>query len=265
MNYQEVLPSQKLRPFVKCFWQLEDNLLESRDELILPDGKMELIFQLGDVFEQSRSAPDTTGKATIAGQLTKAITIKPIGKISLFGVRFTPQGFTAIFEEKAGQFLNQEVFISDMDIQGKEIEEKIFFSAHFEERIMSIEEYLIHRLSTSRVSDLNTRVGSRILLETPQEDKIAKMAKDLKISLRQFERQFKDQVGLSPSSFIKIARFQKAIRSKVSMPSMGLAEVAIKNGYYDQSHFTRDCKDITGLSPKSYFRQEHQLNNCFSW
>lgn len=264
MHYQERLPSPKLHPFIKCFWQLEGNATDTKEELIVPDGKMELIFQLGDIFEQSRSTPDVKGCATIVGQLTKSIMIKPTGSIGLFGVRFTPQGFTAIFEERSDFLLDKEVFISDLDSKGSEIEKKILLSKSFPTRVKIIEDFLITHLDKSRVSDLNTRIGSRILLESPSEDQIFKTAKEMKISLRQFERQFKTQVGVSPSYFIKIARLQKAIKTKLAHPEMTLALVAAESGYYDQSHFSRDCKEITGLGPKTYFMQEHNMTNFFS-
>lgn len=265
MHYQERLPSPKLRPFIKCFWQLEGHVVDIKEEIILPDGKMELIFQFGDIFEQSLSNPDIEGRATIVGQLTKSIIIRPTGTIGLFGVRFTPQGFTAIFEERADFLLNQEVFISDLDSNGRAIEEKLLLSKTFLARIKIAEDFLIARLEKSRVFDLNTRIGSQILLENPSEDQIFRIAKEMKMSLRQFERQFKTQIGISPSYFIKIARLQIAIRTKLARPEMTMAHVAAECGYYDQSHFSRDCKDITGLSPKAYFMQEHNMTNYFTW
>jgi AraC-like DNA-binding protein len=35
---------------------------------------------------------------------------------------------------------------------------------------------------------------------------------------------------------------------------ISLTELALEAGYYDQSHFTNDFKEITGLSPKQFIK-----------
>jgi transcriptional regulator GlxA family with amidase domain len=84
------------------------------------------------------------------------------------------------------------------------------------------------------------------------------------VSLRQLELQFKTQVGMSASRFIRIARFQRAIRLKLVSPSLGLATLAAECGYYDQSHFSREFKELSGLSPGRYFGDEHEMADLFA-
>jgi AraC-like DNA-binding protein len=199
------------------------------------------------------------------GQITKAIHIQSTGKIGIFAVRFRPQGFSAIFEEKSDVLKEKTLLLEDIFCtQGKEIEERILNSTSSTERVAIIEQFLLQRLRRSRVFDQNARMASHLLSEQPNEECILQLARELKISLRQLERQFKTQVGMSPSQFIKIARFQKVLRCKLVNPAVSFATLAMECGYYDQSHFSRDFKDLSGLSPGAYFGEEHSMADHFS-
>ena len=67
-------------------------------------------------------------------------------------------------------------------------------------------------------------------------------------SLRQFERLFRDAVGLSPRLFAEIARFQRAAHwlARTDLP---LAEIAAALDYADQSHLTRAFTRFAGQPP----------------
>ncbi len=224
-----------------------------------------MVFHYGDPFERLDPTPILQKRSLIMGQITKAIHIRPTGKVGIFAIRFRPQGFSAIFEEKSDLLKEKILHLEDVfHSQGKEIEDRILGSTSTSYRVIIIERFLLQHLRRSRVFDQNARMASHLLIEQPNEDRILQMAHELKISLRQLERQFKTQVGMSPSQFIKIARFQKVLRCKLVYPAMSFAALAIECGYYDQSHFSRDFKDLSGLSPKVYFGEQHNLADYFS-
>ncbi len=70
---------------------------------------------------------------------------------------------------------------------------------------------------------------------------------------RQLERQFKQQVGLSPKEFIGITRFNHAfgaVRREQGIRS--LMDIAWACGYTDHAHMTSDFKRRTGRSPSAF-------------
>jgi len=71
-------------------------------------------------------------------------------------------------------------------------------------------------------------------------------------------------MGLSPSKFIRIARFQQTLRLKLVNPQLSLTVLAQECRYYDQSHFSREFKEISGVSPRQYFGADHGMNDFFS-
>jgi AraC-like DNA-binding protein len=76
----------------------------------------------------------------------------------------------------------------------------------------------------------------------------------LNISERQFEKRFRQTVGLTPQFYIRMKRFNEAIRLMQTRQFENLTDLAHHLNYYDQSHFIRDMKAFSGLTPKSLFR-----------
>lgn len=79
------------------------------------------------------------------------------------------------------------------------------------------------------------------------------MAQEVCFGVKQFERVFSKNIGLNPKKYLSIVKFQNVLQMKKKFPNANLQRLAYENGYYDQSHFTHDFKNLTGLSPKDFF------------
>ncbi len=84
--------------------------------------------------------------------------------------------------------------------------------------------------------------------------KVKNLTDKFHISRRWLEKQFAEQVGLSPKEFTRITRFNALLTSVETTPSVSWSELIEKYGYYDQSHLNRDFHEFTGLSPTQYFK-----------
>jgi AraC-like DNA-binding protein len=71
------------------------------------------------------------------------------------------------------------------------------------------------------------------------------------ISERQFERRFTQMVGLTPHVYLRVKRFNEAIRLIKTRRFERLTDVASALNFSDQSHFIRDIKAFSGMAPKS--------------
>jgi len=72
-------------------------------------------------------------------------------------------------------------------------------------------------------------------------------------SVRQLERLFARFLGLPPKTTARIVRFQAALRALMTDPGTALADVAHAAGYFDQAHFIRDFRAMTGGGvPRGY-------------
>ncbi|MHB8290237.1 MAG: helix-turn-helix domain-containing protein [Acidimicrobiales bacterium] len=78
--------------------------------------------------------------------------------------------------------------------------------------------------------------------------KIADLAAGVGWSRTRLASRFSEQVGISPKRFARVVRFEKA-RGLLAESSSSLAEVAIRAGYYDQAHLSRDMSVLAGCTP----------------
>ncbi|WP_154935355.1 helix-turn-helix domain-containing protein [Gimesia maris] len=66
-------------------------------------------------------------------------------------------------------------------------------------------------------------------------------------------RQFQNSVGLTPPKrYFHIQRFQSVLDQIVSGEQIRWVNVALKNGYYDQSHLIHEFRESTGVTPPEY-------------
>ena len=79
------------------------------------------------------------------------------------------------------------------------------------------------------------------------------------MSLSQFERRFKSTFHVTPGNFIQQVRIRHACRLLIQT-SVSVAEIAVRCGFYDQSHFTRSFRQAMGVSPLKY-RKSRMLDS----
>jgi AraC-like DNA-binding protein len=102
------------------------------------------------------------------------------------------------------------------------------------------------------------------LAKTHGATPIQQLADEVGYSRRYFSDRFRDAIGVAPKSASRVFRFERACRLLISR-HLGLAEVAVACGYYDQAHLTREWYSLAGCSPKAWisrdlpFLQDYEL------
>jgi AraC-like DNA-binding protein len=73
------------------------------------------------------------------------------------------------------------------------------------------------------------------------------------MSIRNFERKFIDEVGMSPKLYSRITRFFYTVENKMMYPQRKWTSIAHDSGYFDQAHFIRECKEFSSRTPEELF------------
>jgi AraC-like DNA-binding protein len=78
-------------------------------------------------------------------------------------------------------------------------------------------------------------------------------------SRRVVTERFRNQVGVSPKSYARVVRFNRAVALlKGGGTRRPIADVAFECGYYDQSHLTRDFAAMAGCSPAAFLAETRE-------
>lgn len=272
MYYQTFPPPKDLEDYVDCFWVLAAPEGSGDPEIVLPDGKTELIVHFGQHFLKSEIDP-ATGTATfveqarvlMSGQLTERIWLKSSGEIGVVSVRFNPAGaarfFDLPYEDLVDRVVDFHRFEPDVS---KTLHDAIGAAPSHEARVEIMRDLLVSLLRRESEEDVFVRQACRYIMKSEGEYSVQELVKLIGFSERQLERKFKKQVGISPKTLSRIMRFQRFLALTKRQSDMTLAEAAHSCGYYDQSHFIRDFTKFAGVSPLNYLTAAHVISDHFT-
>ena len=86
------------------------------------------------------------------------------------------------------------------------------------------------------------------LLHESGRVRVAQIASSLNLSESRFRHLFKQELGVSPTHYFKIARLSRA-QELLKGSFLTIKEVAVRVGVNDVSHFVRDYKALFGETP----------------
>jgi len=257
MDLEFFQPSEILKPYVKHYYLFVSAEDSEFEDTVFPSGDMEMIFNLGDgVWEASLGEKYVrTAKIELWGQLTQPLAIRSKGKHVMLGVKF--------FTHSAAYFLNDEIgvfndLVSDLaDILGgpiKMLYAQLLEAKDITKRIDLIETFLIKKLISSEKRSFKIdKVGNILssLKKNPGETSLDRIATTHGITPRYLHKLIYQNTGLSPTAFNKILRFQYSLKL-IAKNDQPFTSIAYESGYFDQSHFIRDFKSFTGITPSAY-------------
>ena len=130
--------------------------------------------------------------------------------------------------------------------------------ATFAERVQVIEKYLLS-LAAKAHTRTSIMKSAQHICHRKGAARIDKLAFDTSLSVRQYERRFAEEMGLSPKLFARITRFQMAFDAKRVAPSRSWLSVAHEFEYFDQTHMIRDFQNLGGDAPGQILQQSGDL------
>lgn len=239
-------PREELRPYVRYYWILESD--EPFRVLTFPIGCPQIIFH--------RRSPlyipeigQLQSRFTVSGQVNFPAHILSDGNLEMIVAVFYPHTIGMFIDTVPSKFYNQE--ISGYDIENRRLNEtagRIFDSRSGDNAIGIIEQWLLSKINPT----LNLRrIGSSLLLLLHNPSVSVNVLADYAcLSRKQYERVFREQVGMNPKEYARVVRFQKALWM-LQRGSRNYADIAVDCGYSDQSHLIREFKLMSGHTPKS--------------
>lgn len=256
MNYQIFQPKSSIAHLVRFFWILEGK--GPYTHYTLPSSCPELIFHIKGRFTElagGKKQPSFTAGLHAQSMQTRRFHIA--GEFGIFGVFLYPHAVPILFglpsDEATGHLLDLDLIASG---PGKALEEAVSGACGTEQRIRLLEDFVENRahgaLNLPLFQCIQEIIKKRGLV------RITDLPNTACLSMRQFQRQFTRHAGLRPKLFSRLVRFE-AVTESYGKTSAPLSEIAQNCGYYDQSHFAGEFRELSGISPKDYFSGQSGL------
>ncbi len=235
-------PSLRLQPYIQCYWLSMHN--QASRYAILPDGCVDLVFDL--------HAGNTDG--LLYGTTTTLQDIPIRLNTHYLGIRFQAGQSRHFLNNAALVLTNHHEIASDLLRQDiKPVIEQLSIDCNYTNITKLLDQHFEHCLMRQAPVPHTLDQAIWQVQHTAGKQRIQALSQLQALSSRQFERLFKQHVGITAKQYATICRFQHAIN--LTMQGNSLVNTAIDAGFSDQSHFNHDIKKLTGLSPRQFFQQ----------
>lgn len=247
--YKAFLPPAPLNRWVQSFWQL--NVPSGGFSYhSIPDNSVDWIINT-NCFEDNFVVPPFLSPTVF--EMT--------GPVSYFGIRFRLLGHQGLISTPIGEWGFSDV-VNARDVLPSHVIYAVFESikktARFHRRCNNVSAIL---LSIVKHSVIDPRVARYILYccknMASSINLSDKQCSEFGVSSRQLRRLSQLHLGLCPKDFAKVLRFQKLLSSL----SMGHHKTAWLDHYYDQSHYIREFKRLSGLTPTKFVNSSVLYNH----
>jgi AraC-like DNA-binding protein len=249
MRYAEYPPAPRVARLVERFWLLEGSATGDAD-VIFPDGRVELVFHYGGSFWRHCAGGEVVKQpaSLLVGQMVEPVVLAPEGSAGVAAIRLRSAAARSLLrcsmQEVSGRFVDLEAIFPS----SRALRERLAEARSDAGRVSALEEWLIALIGPSPKPAIEAVVGS--ILQSRGRASIDALVALTGYGVRQLERQFREDVGLSPKTFSRIVRLQSALqRIREGLP---LTDVALDCGFYDQAHMTRDFRQLAAISPAAW-------------
>jgi AraC-like DNA-binding protein len=270
MILQVHTPSPPLHQFVDHFIYYEGFNPVHHMDRFLPDGNTEFIIELtGNVNyiydNETLTKLQACRYAWVSGVRTQPITI-PSGRNSRMLIVTFKQGKAHPFYDFPMTELADAVVDADL-VFGRKIHalrEQLLHSSSIKQMFLLTEKFLsgqagdaLHATTPSQCVEY----AVSNIMNQPTILGFQQLSMQIGYSQKHFIDLFKKQVGVPPKQYLKIMRFQKAIREIEKKQAVHWSSVAVESGFYDQAHFINDFKEFSGFTPNQYMQRKTEALN----
>lgn len=255
-SYRERAPIAALAGLVSSVWiQQVAPDAEPYLQRNIPNGSVEVVCALG-------RAP------RVVGPLTRPLVELLVPGTTVVGVRLSPGAAPPVLGLPASEVVDRE--LEAEALWGRDalaLGELVNSAASAGMALARLQTHLARRLAGGATPDpLVVEAVGQLRWHT---DDVRTLTSSLHVSERQLRRRCEAAVGYGPKTLHRMLRFQSflaltqhAIARGRAPTDGGVARLAAAAGYADQSHLTRECVSMTGVTPRALLRSTEDTCAC---
>jgi AraC-like DNA-binding protein len=239
------VPARSLVAHVTAY---EERFAPGREvvERVLPDGAARLLIGL----------EHGAASVCVAGASVSPVVLSMRGHMHGLSIALHPGASLALFGIPADELAGRTVPWDVLCGTHRDLPEQLAAAADDTERVGLVLTALgeIHRppdpTSRQLVEHAARRLGANGGGTT-----VRALAAELHLSERRLQQLFAAQIGLAPSVWRRLQRLHGTLRLLRMARTPQWAQMALRTGYYDQSHMINEFRALCGLTPRQFQRR----------
>lgn len=234
LQYKLIKPDDLLSDFVYCFSSLQ-NLSTLNEGIIIPNGRIDLLF-----FKTTSNQ----FQIVLMGLETKPKPMPNHHIEAFFGISFNPLALEYMLQQSIADLVNsgKELPNSFWGFNPDDLNNFEAFCGKATQKLLSL---------LPKKTDERKRQLFALIFASNGEMSIKELSQNVHWSERQINRYFNQQLGIPLKTYCSILRFQ------ASLSHIKNGQLSPQLNFTDQSHFVKEVKKLSGVSPKVLFKNQN--------
>src|SRR5215469_3212370 len=260
MRVSFIKPRQQLWPYIESFWVCESPTgmpLTDRN-LAVPNGCAKLIIPYeNSLFGscQGRSGVSReNGFYFVGNRETATLISSSERKTGFIGIAFSPHGAFPLFGMHMSETVYEKMFDSEVLFGrwGRQTRETLCNLENVDQKVSFIQNELVRLTRRKQLENGVIDFCVKIMKLAHGRVLLKEMERKTGYTRRYLDLLFKQHVGLSPKVLARIFRFQRFYQKWAQGLSYDTIMNELYDYYYDQAHFSKEFKKMTGYAPREF-------------
>ena len=252
-RFRSLPPHPSLAHLVRSYGALDDvHTKRTEEHRLYPECTVFLAFLHGESY--LGSGPDTKRLPHVYMQEFRELPVRlrSRGPTRMVGVELYPWGAIRLLgPPRSGTGTPCSIPTCVSPVFAARME-RLLAARQQDEALHLLEEWLLARAAQVDVQVTPAITAATRIIESSGQGTVASLAQGVGLSVRQLERQFQAQVGMTPKLLARVARFEAASRHIYEATELTFTRMAYELGYADQAHFTREFRAFAEMSPGGF-------------
>ena len=260
MRLSFVKPRLELQPYIESFWVFESatGIALTDRNLAVPNGCPKLIIpyenSLSGISEDRAGVSREHGLYFVGNRIKATLIHSSARKTGFIGIEFSPHAAFPLFGIPMHETVEEKIFDSEVLFGrwGRQTRETLCNMEKPEQKVNFIQDELVKLSRRSQRSNGVIEFCVNALKLAHGRIPIKELERKTGYSRRYLDLLFRQQVGLPPKVLAGIFRFQMLYRKWAQGLSYNLLRERLYDYYYDQAHFSKEFRRMTGYSPREF-------------
>jgi AraC-like DNA-binding protein len=267
MIFRTHIPRFPLNEFVETFIYYEGVQHPHKIDRFLPNGDVEILIDFHDapqyIYDNNTLTEiQACNRVWASGFRTEPITIPSGHDATMMVIAFKKGKAAPFFPFPMNEIANSVV---DADlVWGTDfaaLRGHLIETRDIDRRFAIVEDFLIGEFQSQLAINPCVAFAVGEMTKNPDHISIARMNNRIGYSQKHFTEMFRRSVGVTPKSYLKIMRFQKAVELIATIHEIDWVQISHDCGFYDQAHFINDFKHFSGFTPTKYAEIQTNYQN----